>query len=367
MKISLLKSIVSLSLVTTVIITGGIILQNPEFISGSKFSAQVSESENDEVKRRISKDLNGRETTIQFFGDVMLDRHVRALIDENGGGCDYPFSIIDPALGMADLKVINLEGPLTNNESASIKNNGMRFTQPMRCLIDIANRFQVVSLANNHMMDFGSAGYAETKKNLTLAGVKYFGDYYNSGNTYYIKEINGFKIAFVGWHEFGGGGTKTTAADIRKIKEKGLAEFVIVMPHWGEEYKTVANENQRIVAKAFVDAGADLIVGSHPHVIQGVEEIDGKPVFYSLGNFVFDQYFEENVMNGLSLTLTLKRDKNDGIEMSYKLTPIRITKNSQPYIMDMADAKLILKDISGYSDQTGDILKAELLNGKFYR
>lgn len=369
MKIDLLKGIIVLSLSTTAMIGGSLAVQHSGLEFGKQFAGQVSDAVNDEVRERIAKDLNGRETTIQFFGDMMLDRHVRALIDDSDdkGSCDYPFSIIDPVLGKADLRVVNMEGPLTSNDSVSIKNNGMRFTQPMKCLIDIAERFQVIGLANNHMSDFGSAGYAETKRNLTLAGIKYFGDYYNSASTYYIKEINGYKIAFFGWNESGGGGTKTTVADIKKVKEKGLADFIIVLPHWGVEYKTVANDNQRKAATDFINAGADLIVGSHPHVVQGAEQINGKPVFYSLGNFVFDQYFDEEVMKGLSIKLTLRRNKTEGIDSSYKLVPIKITKNSQPYEVDEDEAKKVFQTILNDSPNATEIFKAELQNGEFYR
>ncbi len=369
MKINLLRSITAFSLLATTIIGTSLALQNSGVEFGRRFEGQVSDAVNDEIRERIAKDLNGRETTIQFFGDMMLDRHVRALIDASGkdDSCDYPFSMIDPVIGTADLRVVNMEGPLTNNDSVSVKDNGLRFTQPMKCLIDIAQRFQVVDLANNHMYDFGSAGYAETKKNLTLAGIKYFGGYYNSPDTYYIKEINGFKIAFFGWNEAGGGGTKTVVADIKKVKEKELADFVVVMPHWGAEYKTIANDNQKKAAADFIGAGADLIVGSHPHVIQGAEDISGKPVFYSLGNFVFDQYFSKEVVSGLSVKLTLKRNKNGGVDSSYRLVPIAITQRSQPYETDGDEAKTVLKAISDNSPAATETFRVEIENGEFYR
>lgn len=310
-------------------------------------------------RKEIADDLNKRETTILFFGDMMLDRQVRKLISDNRS-CSYPFSLVDPFLDGADLKIANLEGPITGNASVSLPNNGMRFTQPIECLSDLGSRFHGISLANNHIVDFGAAGFNESKKNLQMAGIGYFGDYNNSAGTYYIREVKGIKIALIGWNEFSRSGTGRVISDIERVRQE--VDFVVVMPHWGEEYELLSGAAQKRTAEEFIKAGADLIIGAHTHVIQDIGEIDGKLVFYSLGNFVFDQYFQKDVTEGLAVSVTLEKTAV-GLKAGYKLIPLKITTGSQPYVMDKIEAEVILERLSASPGVT-DIMRAEIARGE---
>lgn len=358
---NLLRSIILTSLVTAILMTSSFTYRELAPLRETSTLGQIDSAITDS-KNEVAADLAERKVTILFFGDLMLDRRVRKLIGDNRS-CAYPFSLIDPLIDGADIKVANLEGPITGNASESILTNGLKFTQPIECLSDLGSRFQVVSLANNHIQDFGHAGFLESKKNLQMAGIGYFGDYNNSSESYHIREVNGIKIAFVGWNEFSWTGTSRVILDIEKVRQK--SDFVVVMPHWGEEYELTPKARQKKAAEEFVKAGADLIVGSHPHVIQDIGEINGRPVFYSLGNFVFDQYFRKEVTEGLAILATLKRD-GSGIGASYKLIPIKITNSSQTHVMSDKEAATIFEKLAESSDVT-DITRAEIVSGEINR
>jgi poly-gamma-glutamate synthesis protein (capsule biosynthesis protein) len=159
-----------------------------------------------------------------------------------------------------------------------------------------------VSLANNHAYNFGAEGVAETKKWLKQSGVQWFGNPWNTSSTELVVNKNGMNIAFVGYHAFEPGVEKVIA-DVKRLSQQG--DFVIIMPHWGTEYSATPTDKIREQAKAFIAAGAKAIIGSHPHVIMENETIAGVPVYYSVGNLLFDQYFSPEVMKGEIVSLKL--------------------------------------------------------------
>ena len=152
-----------------------------------------------------------------------------------------------------------------------------------------------VSLANNHTANFGVKGVNDTKKNLGDANVQWFGTPWNASSTELVIERNGMKIAFVGYHDFAPGFDRILD-DVKRLSAEG--DFVIVMPHWGIEYYPHPTAKMREQAREFVAAGAKAVIGAHPHVISENETIAGVPIYYSLGNLLFDQYFSDDVMNG---------------------------------------------------------------------
>lgn len=262
------------------------------------------------LKESFAVKDTGSTLTIMIGGDVMLDRGVR-LVGEKYG-YNTLFASITPLFKQADIVVVNLEGPITSNKSKTVLANGktgkeLTFTFNPKVTKTLSDAgITAVSLANNHSNDFGSAGLSETRNLLKKAGIGYFGDYRNSSSTEFITEKKGFKIALVGYHYFQPGFDKV----IRKIEElNGKGYFVIVMPHWGEEYATSSSAEIKEKARLIVSAGADAIFGSHPHVILEHAKIGDVPVFYSLGNLLFDQHFSKEVMKGHLVELVLaKRD-----------------------------------------------------------
>jgi hypothetical protein len=269
----------------------------------------------------IYKEERG-EAKVLFVGDMMFDRHIRKIGYIKGE--DFIFSCknlngisLGDFLKDSDLVVGNLEGPITENASVSMfttpgGDNNYTFTFPTNTAKLLAkNNIKLVSLGNNHINNFGEAGITSTKKFLTEARVEYFGLPANRESLVDEEDIGGAKISFVSYNEFGAISSSDVIEKIKEEKQKDRT--VIVYAHWGDEY---AGAPQRIknIAKKFVNAGADFIIGSHPHVVLEHEKVSGVPVYYSLGNFIFDQYFNESVSSGLLLELKIKGDKIKVIE-----------------------------------------------------
>ncbi|MBP9820073.1 CapA family protein, partial [Candidatus Woesebacteria bacterium] len=224
-------------------------------------------------------------------------------------GKDHIFSRMQPFISQHDLVVANLEGPVTDNESVSLgsivgsrENFIFTFEPLVPQLLHDAN-IKVVNLGNNHINNFGSDGVQQTKERLTAASISYFGNITGEDTEDSVVEqtIGDVRFGFVNFNQFAPRSLEVALADIASLGDK--VDFIIVYTHWGNEYELTINEVLRQQAQAMIDAGADMIIGSHPHVIQPSEVYKGKYIYYSLGNFVFDQYFDENVQTGLLLSV----------------------------------------------------------------
>ncbi|QQG38243.1 MAG: CapA family protein [Candidatus Kaiserbacteria bacterium] len=257
--------------------------------------------------------------SVLFGGDLMFDRSIRAVAEKSGE--DFLFSCIDPTLAEADVVVANLEGPITSLLSKSVgstpgdlHNTTFTFATTTAALLARHN-IRVVNLGNNHIMNFGRGGLLETRAWLAGAGVRSFGDPDLPEEDRVLRaDLRGIPFSFVNWSDWtpvgkplasnGAGEPNPTVEQIMKEKEAG--RVVVVYTHWGEEY-VAPLPRVRTLARSFVDAGAAIVVGSHPHIVQEKEIYKGKYIYYSLGNFIFDQYFSEEVRNGLLLAATFDR------------------------------------------------------------
>jgi poly-gamma-glutamate capsule biosynthesis protein CapA/YwtB (metallophosphatase superfamily) len=236
-----------------------------------------------------------------FGGDVMLDRHIR----QKAAVAGYSPILADflELTAKVDAVVVNLEGPISDFPSRSIGSavgspNNFLFTfEPAVTGFLKEYNISIVNLGNNHILNFGASGLKQTYENLDRAGIEHFGFVGASERpSTLITTIKEVRFGFVNYNQFLPGGYEQALADIAKVRPE--VAVVIVHPHWGLEYKPTANQVIRNQAHAFIDAGADLIIGAHPHVVQQSEVYQGKTIYYSLGNFVFDQYFEEAVRSG---------------------------------------------------------------------
>ena len=249
--------------------------------------------------------------TVVFGGDMLFDRTIRGTMEEKGQ--DYIFLCLDPVFSAADLVVANLEGPITELPSMSLGSvigspENFTFTFPTYTGELLArHNVQLVNLGNNHILNFGWDGARSTLEYLRAADVGYFGDPLEKRVA--REDVNGVKLAFVNYNEFAPGGWKdsasTTIREVRAALDDGYVP--VVYAHWGDEYSAEPPERVREFARAFVDAGATLVVGSHPHVVQPHEVYlpAGRQVaahiYYSVGNLFFDQYWSDMVRNGLLL------------------------------------------------------------------
>ncbi len=248
--------------------------------------------------------------SLLFFGDMMLDRNVKNRIDKNEGG-DYLFrelaGIENRFFTGMDLVHANLEGPFANYRRETTKEIAFRFNPTLLPTLKKYN-FDIFTLANNHSLDMGHAGFAEGKKNLEEYGFDYYGEQLKvSEDSLLTKEIAGKKIGFIGLNDTNTPINETKVkALIKDTKEK--VDYVIINVHWGAEYIPTSQKRSKYLAHLFVDAGADVIIGHHPHVVQEMEIYKDKPIFYSLGNFVFDQYFSIPTQQSIGVGLILKNE-----------------------------------------------------------
>jgi poly-gamma-glutamate synthesis protein (capsule biosynthesis protein) len=241
------------------------------------------------------------EVRMAFVGDIMLDRDPgKAML----AGRD-PFAGVAGILGGADLTVGNLECVVADSGTRIDKN--YTFRADPGAIPYLARYFDAVSLANNHTGDFGHTALIETMYRLQRANLPFFGAGLNGeeAHTPWVVEKNGIKIAVLGYNEFPPrafkAGPKTpgcawsedekVVADIRAIRPR--VDVILTFMHWGEEYRLEPDERQKSLARKMIDAGADVVIGNHPHVIQGHELYKNRLIVYCLGNFVFDEWKDE--------------------------------------------------------------------------
>ncbi len=261
-----------------------------------------------------SGDVGTSSMRILFVGDIFFDRHIRFVGSTRG--VDYPFSCIDPLLHSADFVIGNMEGPITTNKSVSLGSvpgsaNNYRFTFPTTTAAALArHNVRAVSIGNNHILNFGYAGLYSTHEYLEKAGVGYFGGVTGSEAIYRIDEGD-IHLSFIGYNEFGGSSPKEIATAVAAEHTKG--RLVVVFAHWGTEYSTNADAI-RPWATLFAAAGATAVIGAHPHVVGLKEKVRDTVIYYSLGNFIFDQYFSEDVRHGLAVMLTLSPQGVEGTQ-----------------------------------------------------
>lgn len=233
-----------------------------------------------------------------FVGDMMFDRTIRNIAEEKG--YNYIFSCIGDYLKSFDLVIGNLEGPITNFVSISrntkpgeVGNTAFTFDTNITEVL-ASNNIKMVNLGNNHILDQRIFGMDNTIKELEKVGIVYFGA--PGGPIIGTTKLRGYKLAVVNFNQFLGEiNPEKTIEAIWQAKRD--ADLVAVYSHWGDEYLP-AREYEKALAHSFIDAGADLIIGSHPHIIQEYEMYKGKNIHYSLGNFIFDQYFTDEVKTG---------------------------------------------------------------------
>jgi len=248
--------------------------------------------------------------TVLFGGDMMFDRSIRTVAQEKGG--DFLFSCLDPLLSGPDLVVANLEGPITNNESVSVGTsapdlNNYTFTFPTStATLLMRHHVGLVSIGNNHIMNFSREGLIQTLQYLDAAGVGHFGDPDKSESERVARrEINGIQFSFVNWSDWTSDKTDHTVAQVRD--EAQVGRVVVVYTHWGDEYVPPPARVKQL-AHSFIDAGAAIVIGSHPHIVQDHEVYNGKDIYYSLGNLIFDQYWMDSVRRGLMLSVQFSKE-----------------------------------------------------------
>ncbi len=255
--------------------------------------------------------------SLVFAGDVVLDDAPGTMIAAGGD----PFAGFASFFKSADVRIANLECVVATTGTAAGKN--FTFRAHPRTLPVLKRHFDAVSVANNHTGDFGREAFSEMLGLLKQEGLPQFGGGHNlaQAHTPLILERKGVRIALLGYNEFMPRSFEADAnapgsawsedeqvvADIKGARTRYGADVVIPVMHWGWENELTANDRQRQLARTMIDAGADAVIGGHPHVTQDIEHYLGKPIIYSVGNFVMKETDNDNQRIGWVLRLQLDK------------------------------------------------------------
>ena len=314
--------------------------------------------------------------TLFAGGDIMLDRGVYETLRVKGKGADFPFDggtaeitgrTCCSAFGWkvpttrrtgnagafrelikgADIAIANFENPAPDNPRWHRK--GTVVSADPTLIDGLANAgIDYVSLANNHIRDAGGQGLLQTIENIEQRGIKVSGAGKDlaAARRPAIMEAGGVKVAILAYDAIAGKYHATATrigsaplqarlvkADVAAARKAG-ADIVIVFPHWGTEYDPTPFASQQKLARMIIDAGADMVIGNHAHWAAAMEVYQGKPIWYALGNFVFDQTWSEPTMEGITLELTFR-----GKELAQvRIRPHIILDKAQPNFLDPAGA-----------------------------
>lgn len=328
------------ALLLIILVIAGIVVLVKHLVGGAD-SKEAKQAEDLTIEQQeAEKEEPPVSITISAAGDCTLgtdenfdqSRSLNAYYDENGPA--YFLQSVKPVFEADDLTIVNMEGTLT--ESTSRMDKTFAFKGPADYTkILTEGSVEAANLANNHSRDYGEQSYTDTIAALDAAGIVNFG-YDRTA----VMDVNGVKVGLVGTYELaeGMGCEEEMIANIKAVEDQG-AQIVIVSFHWGIERENYPDENQVNLAHSAIDHGADLVLGHHPHVLQGIEVYNGKNIVYSLGNFcfggnsnpsdkdtmIFQQTFtvqngelvEDNVTNVIPCSLSSESGRN-----TYQPTPL---------------------------------------------
>ena len=306
-------------------------------------------------------DLGHDDVSIAVTGDVMFGRKMPAVLDSG----ESPFRFVENVTKNADVLLVNFENPVTTSSYAVKGDVPLKANPKYTYLLANANDNVVASQANNHALDYGEAGLNESIKNLKDAGIYAIGagNNINEATQPVTIESGDRKITILNYmdadnfREYSGVMDPATAnssgysaydtelaqRQVQEARENG-SSIIIAYLHYGNEYSRSPNENQIKISHELINDGADIVIGSHTHVTQGVEMYNGKPIFYNLGNFIFDQ---SNPATHTSYFLNLALHEDN---CTVTLYPTYLS-NYLPHFMDAESGKALINILYPHTDQ----------------
>lgn len=302
------------------------------------------------------------EVRVSAVGDIMLDGTARPVLQEHG--YDYPFENMRPLFKDSQVVIGNLEGPLTIRGEAEQDKTYTFRSPPDKVSVALKNAgFNVVTLANNHTLDFGPEGLAQTLEALDRIGIQHVGagaDLAAARRAAFVIAANGQRIALLGYsvtlpetfyagHDKAGTAFAHEAqvrADVTAARQQ--ADIVIVSFHWGQEGKTELREYQTHLGHVAIDAGAQAVLGHHPHILQAIEHYKDGVILYSLGNFTFGSYSKTAARSAVA-QITFRH----GRLASLRMIPIMVDNfevQFQPRVLTGADADAVVANLQQLSE-----------------
>ena len=281
-----------------------------DYFSGLPLNSQMAQEGGTSYFSVIFEEGRAEKISNQYnlliVGDIMMGRGVQKFTDQFG--LSYPFENIKNIFKGIDIILGNLEGPVTE-EAPLIPLSSMSLVYSVEIVQELKKiGFNLLTLANNHTLDKGENVLEQTRNYLLNYGIQPLGDYRSCDEKYYYQYKNilliGANLVYANQYC-----VSEIEKNIKAIKQKDPTIFIIVVPHWGIEYVHRPNIFQEETAHTLIDAGADLIIGHHPHVVQSIEKYKGKLIFYSLGNFVFDMYASKDTQQELAIGIDFEENK----------------------------------------------------------
>lgn len=274
--------------------------------------------------------------------------------ERQNGNYGYFLKNVQPYFGSDDLTIVNFEGTLSERGTRQDKTFAFR-GKPEYTKVLTEGSVEAATLANNHSRDYGEESFEDTKKYLSDAGVVWF----EKLNTKVI-DVKGVKVGLIGLYDLDYSADKDLPKAMEQVKNHG-AEVTIVQIHWGIEGNNYPEDDQVKLAHKIIDSGADLVIGHHPHVLQGIEQYNGKMIIYSMGNFCFGG--NQNPSDKDTMIFRQKFTvKNGGIASydDYFVIPCRISSSSernnyQPTIAEGSEKERIANKIQKFSDKLGNV------------
>ena len=267
-----------------------------------------------------------RTFTITVAGDTTLgstddlrkrDDCFERVAEEKGYG--WFFSGLAPLFGTDDLTLVNFEGTLTEATKKNEKLFNFKGPAEYTDILTLGS-VEAVNIANNHTKDYGDQGYEDTLANLRAAGLIVSG-----AGELGVFEKDGVKVGMTGYSFPYKNGEKDISSDVKALREMGC-QIVIASFHWGSEYRDDFTAEQRNIGRAALRAGADIVVGHHPHIVQGVEAYKDSYILYSLGNLVFGGNVDPDDRDALAARLTFTVYEDRAEDMQLALVPLRLTE-----------------------------------------
>lgn len=296
------------------------------------------------IGNKVSGDpqTSSQSTTVVFVGDVMLARSVETLFDARG--TSYPFLGVQEFLNSHTVVYGNFEGVVPEVH---------RHTKPMTFAFSVDKKiipslkdagFTHLTLANNHANDFGKKELEHTRTLLRDVGIEAYGSPTSIAeqDISYIT-VGTTRIAVLPLHAVFTYPSITQVRTALSVAEK-QSDIQLVSIHWGEEYRNRNTKAQKEYAHALIDLGVDAIIGHHPHVIENIEMYRNAPIFYSLGNFIFDQYWDESVKTGLAVVV-----RQSESVLRYEIVPV-YSAESSPILLKETDRQKVLDALASVSD-----------------
>lgn len=310
----------------------------------------------------LGKSNEPAQATFLAVGDIMLSREVAQAMIKNNKDALLPFRNLDVLLKSTDFNFGNLESPFSGKDSLDPDPRTFTFNTPTWAVQGLKEyNFQMLSLANNHALNQGSEGLFYSKEYLLKNNLQSIGSGKNKDEAWQGQVIsrNGINIGFLAATYGPESEYLANVNDTEKMQQaiadlKLRSDFVVVSMHAGTEYTRQPNWQQTAFAKSVVDAGADLVIGAHPHWTQGYELYNGKYIFYSLGNFIFDQGWSRDTKEGLTLKISvtkpnaqsqLQGNSSPATLKQIELIPVIIENNSTPRLANESEKESILKKI----------------------